>query len=91
MCITSVSVWWDDLYLEISEIGFHLEIIIFGSQFCQIGENIHISPDENEEDDTKSNIADIAEDMVEVSKCLNLRLQVVSITVLSKMRRTMLN
>ena len=66
---------------------------IFGSQFCQIGENIHIwiSPDENEEDDTKSNIADIAEDMVEVSKCPNLRLQVVSITVLSKMRRTMLN
>ena len=50
-----------------------------------------MSPDENEEDDAESNIADIAEDMVEVSKCPNLRLQVVSITVLSKMRRTMLN
>lgn len=28
---------------KMRQFGFHLEIIIFGSQFCQIGENIHIS------------------------------------------------
>ena len=34
--------------------------------------SIQISPYKNEEDESKSNISDIAEDMVEVSKCLNL-------------------
>ena len=66
--ITSVLLWWEDLYLDTN--AFRIRNIIITIHILHMYS--YKSPDKDEEYEAKSNISNIAEEMVEVSKCLNL-------------------
>ena len=54
--------WWEDLYLEVKN-----SLLVQKKPLY-----FQLSPDKNEKDEAESNISNIAEEMVEVSKCRDL-------------------